>query len=237
MTCFVIECRIKDNVKNSGGARLNSNFELFSVGFSSENGRRSMDHFNFGPRNRSNVVSAPAVTNKLKHTGDGRTVNIYQKPRHLLDWMVGHFSFPGDWVLDLCSGSGTGLAAALAHGRHCISVEIDVRQFSVLKGRVLSLVAHLDGDEKESLAEGVDVGTLPGDLQPELPVLEGGQTTLGATTENVVGSSDVEGEGAGKTVVGDVGVASTSSSALLAGGSAVVDGSTGVGADVDASAS
>jgi hypothetical protein len=33
-----VSCRAKENVKNSGGARLNSNFELFTVGFYSANG-------------------------------------------------------------------------------------------------------------------------------------------------------------------------------------------------------
>ncbi len=173
-------------MKNSGGARLNNNFELFTVGFHSADGRRSMDHFNFGPNDgRSNIVSAPAVTNKMKHSGDNRVVNIYQKPRILLDWMVGHFSFPGDWVMDLCSGSGTGLASALAHGRRCIAVEKDVRQCSVLKGRVLSLVAHLDGDDLSSFAPGEDVGTVPVDSQPPLP-----PSALVLPTETVVSPNE-----------------------------------------------
>ena len=58
--------------------------------------------------------------------------------------------------MDLCSGSGTGLASALALGRHCIAVEKDIRQSSVLKGRVLSLVANLAGDESGVLGDGED---------------------------------------------------------------------------------
>ena len=151
----MIVCRVKDNVKNAGGVRLNSNFELFTIGFHSADNVRSMDHFNFDANEiRSNVVQASAITSKLKHSGDNKIVNVYQKPRALLDWVVTHFSYIGDWVLDLCSGSGTGLASSLALGRHCVAVENDVRHSSVLKGRVLALSANLAGDETGALGEG-----------------------------------------------------------------------------------
>lgn len=136
-------------MKNGGGPRLNSNCELFTIGFHNLDGGRSMEHFNFSSdENRDNVIMKPAITAKLKHTRDGKMVNVYQKPRGVLDWMVSHFSLVGDWVLDLCSGSGTGLASALSLGRHCIVVEKDTRQASVLMGRVLSLGGQLKGDDR-----------------------------------------------------------------------------------------
>ena len=92
------------------------------------------------------MVSFPAVTAKLKHSGDNKAVNVYQKPRDLLNWMVGHFSLPGNWVMDLCAGSGTGLVSALSLGRHCVAVEEDKRQSDVLKGRVLTLDEYLEGE-------------------------------------------------------------------------------------------
>ena len=65
-------------MKNSGGARLWSHFESFTIGFHNRDGRRTMDHFNFGPKdNRGNVVVAPSLTSKLKHTGDNKLVNVY----------------------------------------------------------------------------------------------------------------------------------------------------------------
>lgn len=155
---------MKDNVKNPGGPRLNSNFECFTIGFHSVDGGRSMDHFNFRTdESRNNVVVTPSVVAKLRHSGDNKVVNVYQKPRELLNWMVEHFSRPKEWVLDLCSGSGTGLVSSLALGRHCAAVELDERQSDVLSGRVLTLDDFVGGDDVQaepllaepSLGEGV----------------------------------------------------------------------------------
>ncbi|CAM6129466.1 unnamed protein product [Calypogeia fissa] len=145
---------IKDNVKNARGARLKSNFECFTIGFFSQDGKRSMEHFNFGPDEcRNNVVTFFGVTTKLKHHGDNKVINIYQKPRRLLDWMVNHFSHVGDWVLDLCSGSGTGLAASLSLSKPCVVVELDARQSAVLRSRVLKLTDDLTRERERSGVE------------------------------------------------------------------------------------
>jgi DNA modification methylase len=88
---------------------------------------------------RNKVVESDAILQKFKHAGDEKVINIYEKPRKLLDWMVGHFSKPKDWVLDLCSRSSTGLAACMAYGRYCALVKIDLTQSRVLQERVLNL--------------------------------------------------------------------------------------------------
>lgn len=160
-------------MKNAGGARLNSNFECFTIGFHSVDGVRSMEHFNFrADESRNNVVIFPAVTSKLKHSGDNKAVNVYQKPHDLLNWMVSHFSLPGNWVMDLCSGSGTGLVSALSLGRHCVAVEQDARQSDVLKGRVLTLDEYLEG-EGDVAQEGITSEAGGGDartsIDPPLP--------------------------------------------------------------------
>jgi hypothetical protein len=55
-------CRIKTNVKNERGARLNNNFELFTIGFNSSNATRTMEHYNFLPtESRNNIVDADAI--------------------------------------------------------------------------------------------------------------------------------------------------------------------------------
>ena len=138
-------------MKNPGGPRLNSNFECFTIGFHAADGGRSMDHFNFwANESRNNVVITPSVVAKLKHSGDNKVVNVYQKPRELLNWMVEHFSRPQEWVLDLCAGSGTGLVSSLALGRHCAAVEIDERQSDVLSGRVLTLDDFVEGHDVQA---------------------------------------------------------------------------------------
>jgi DNA modification methylase len=91
---------------------------------------------------------------KLKHSGDNKPVKVYQKPRELLDWMVGHFSRPDDWVLDLCSESGTGLASCMAYDRHCAAVEIDLRQARVLQEQVLNLEEREDKNLRTTIQYG-----------------------------------------------------------------------------------
>lgn len=139
-----------------------------------------MDHFNFdAEESRDNVVTCPALTQgKRRHSGDGRVINIYQKPRFLLDWVIGHFSYPGDWILDLCSGSGTALASALSLGRHCISVESDYRQYVALQSRVLELGSTKYADDApldiEAL-EAPDDLEEPSDLEGDQEGVEGDQ--------------------------------------------------------------
>lgn len=123
---------------------MNSNQECFTIGFHSQEGKRIPEHFNFETNeSRNNVVVCPAVL-KLKHNGDNKAVNFYQKLRKLLDWEVSHFSHIG---YDIYSCLGTGLAASLALGRHCVAVEINERQSSVLRGRVLNLVDNREEDD------------------------------------------------------------------------------------------
>src|SRR5450759_4461688 len=82
LICELNFFRVKENVENAGGPRLNSNFECFTIGFHSVEGARSMDHFNFRiDESRNNVVITPPVVAKLKHSGDNKVVNVYQKPR------------------------------------------------------------------------------------------------------------------------------------------------------------
>jgi hypothetical protein len=127
-------------VKNAGGARLHNNWEHVTIGLYSGNGGKGMEHYNFrDKKNWRNVVTANAVSKKLLHSSDKKLINVYQKQRQLVDWMVGRWSWPGEWVLDLFSGSGTELASCMAYGRHCVAVEDHPRQAMVLKERVLQL--------------------------------------------------------------------------------------------------
>jgi DNA modification methylase len=86
-----------------------------------------MEHYNFWEKiNHSIVITANAVSKKMLHSSDGKPINVYQKPRKLVDWMVGHWSWPGKWVLDLFSGSSIGLSSCIAYGRNYVVVEEDL---------------------------------------------------------------------------------------------------------------
>jgi hypothetical protein len=50
------------------------------------------------------------------------------------------------WVLDLCFGSGTRLAAYMVYGRHCAFVEIDNWQSKVLEEWILALQKKKDAN-------------------------------------------------------------------------------------------
>jgi hypothetical protein len=70
--------KTKLNVKNEGEARLDSNYELFTIFYDLANSTRKMDQFNFLEKeSRNNVVDADAVLQKLKHSGDNKPVNVY----------------------------------------------------------------------------------------------------------------------------------------------------------------
>jgi hypothetical protein len=74
-------------------ARLNNNFELFTIFYHSTNRTRKMDQFNFlETESCNNIMDADSMLQKLKHLGDNKPVNVYKKPRELLNWMVGHLS-------------------------------------------------------------------------------------------------------------------------------------------------
>jgi hypothetical protein len=78
--------RTKLNVKNEGRARLNSNYELFAIFYYLADSTRKMDQLNFlEKKSCNNVVDADAVLQKLKHSRDNKSMNVYQKPRELLD--------------------------------------------------------------------------------------------------------------------------------------------------------
>ena len=138
---------VKKNCFNTGGARLQSQWEPFTVGFGTSDGTgRSMMHYCFQPKeNRSNVVERLTINAKTKSSLDDEVINEYQKPRKLLNWMVRHFSRKGDWVLDLCSGSGTGMLSALSFGRNVVGVEMDKRQAETIPSLILGLHKDLVG--------------------------------------------------------------------------------------------
>ncbi|KAL3680688.1 hypothetical protein R1sor_023644 [Riccia sorocarpa] len=57
----------------------------------------------------------------------------------VINKLLHYFSREDDWVLDLCSSSGTTLVCALQGGRNCVAVELDKRQYFFLASRVYNM--------------------------------------------------------------------------------------------------
>ncbi|KAL3699649.1 hypothetical protein R1sor_017671 [Riccia sorocarpa] len=70
---------------------------------------------------------------------DGKPANIYQKSQVVINKLLHYFSREDDWVLDLCSGSGTTLVCALQGGRNCVAVELDKRQYLFLASHAYNM--------------------------------------------------------------------------------------------------
>ncbi len=103
--------------------RLAWGFENWTIGYFSESGVRHKEMYNFSKEeSRINIIKSSCVTKKSL-SELGAVMNPYQKPVALGAWFVDHFSQPGDWVADLCCGTGSTLVAALLHGRHGSAVD------------------------------------------------------------------------------------------------------------------
>lgn len=59
--------------------------------------------------------------------GSERSEHPTQKPLSVMKWLVNHWSFPGDTILDPFAGSGTTLVAAKHLGRKAIGIEKNER--------------------------------------------------------------------------------------------------------------
>ena len=85
----------------------------------------------------------------------GCVVNPYQKPVVLGDWFVNHFSEEGDWVADLCCGTGSTLVAALLNKRHGSAVDKGELQTQFVTHRIMTLdSSFLMAEEAEEGGEG-----------------------------------------------------------------------------------
>lgn len=63
-------------------------------------------------------------------------INSAQKPLMLLQYLIHRHSNPGSWILDLCSGTGTALLAAMTTGRNCTAVELSIQSCVNIDARV-----------------------------------------------------------------------------------------------------
>ena len=138
------------------GNRLAWGFENWTVGYFSHDGVRRKEMYNFArDESRVNIVRASCVTRKsLSELGS--VVNPYQKPVALGDWFVSHFSEEGDWVADLCCGTGSTLVATLLKKRRGSAVDKGQSQIEFVTRRIMTLDSAFNlGEEAEQGGEGV----------------------------------------------------------------------------------
>jgi hypothetical protein len=77
-----------------------------------------------------------------------KIVNPYQKPVALSSWFVEHFSNTGDWVADLCCGTGGTLVALLLKNRCGAAVDKSDRQVEYVKKRIITLEPSFDLEQE-----------------------------------------------------------------------------------------
>ena len=137
------------------GNRLAWGFENWTIGYWSKDGVRRKEMYNFAKdESWVNIVTSSCVTRKSL-SQLGAVVNPYQKPVALGDWFVTHFSEEGDWVADLCSGTGSTLVAALLNKRHGSAVDKSEGQIEFVSHRIMTLESTFSlGEEAEEGGDG-----------------------------------------------------------------------------------
>lgn len=84
--------------------------EYFIIIYINKQKKRMMEHYYFKKtesRRTWVTYSIPTGSEVVKRNKDsGVWLNPCQKPLALMDWIITHFSKKGDWVLDLCAGTG-----------------------------------------------------------------------------------------------------------------------------------
>jgi hypothetical protein len=139
------------------GNRMAWGFEAWTVGFHTNRrtGREGMYNWAPGESKLNIIKNVPCVTKKALDLLGG-VVNPYQKPVALNTWFVKHFSNEGDWVADLCCGSGGALVAALLANRNGAALDKSKRQVEFVKQRIITLDPEFDLEEESNeYADGV----------------------------------------------------------------------------------
>ena len=137
----------------TAGPTLQNKHENILICYINPEKKRAMQHFSFRQdEDRGTVLSFNIPTgNEIVRKGDHSSnwLNPCQKPRQLLTYFIQHFSHQGDWVLDLCSGTGTTTVAALMEGRNCVAVENDSTMRKAISQRVHQLKIEMNRRAEE----------------------------------------------------------------------------------------
>jgi hypothetical protein len=138
--------------------------------------------YNFAKdESRINIVKSSCVTKKSL-SELGAVMNPYQKPVALGAWFVDHFSQPGDWVADLCCGTGSTLVATLLHGRHGSAVDKSQKQVDFVSSRIMTLESKFSLSEE---ADEVGDGIQGQEIQPPIDGIISTVSTLAVEIEEV----------------------------------------------------
>jgi len=147
---------------------LNYDYELLVFAFfvkNKANGesaglRRSLFNDQEGTH-QSNVFSCKVAGKFISVPLQGSTattttrLNTAQKPMRLIRMFVELFTLPGEKVLDLCTGTGTGAIACLLSNRDCLSIDSDDIQFTMFGKRVsLAETWILDNTDHDGINAG-----------------------------------------------------------------------------------
>jgi hypothetical protein len=128
---------IKQGAQSAPGNRYVSAVENLLLGFynATKPNSRLDGHFYFEHNEqRLNYLSFPSCNKPLHFCG--QRVNKCEKPEQLMSYIIKHHSKTQDTILDLMSGSGSGIDAALKLGRNCCAIEKDEQQVKAIQARI-----------------------------------------------------------------------------------------------------
>src|SRR5450759_3940992 len=170
------------------GNRLAWGFENWTIGYMSPDGIRRKEMYNFArDESRVNIVRSSCVTVKSL-SQLGCVVNPYQKPMALGEWFVTHFSDEGDWVANLCCGTGSTLVATLLNKRHGCAVDKGESQTEFVAHQIMTL------DSSFSLAEEAVKGGDGAQGQEDQPPVSGELETISTLAVDIEELEEVEEE-------------------------------------------
>jgi len=84
-------------------------------------------------------------------SGDERTSHPTQKKLSVIKWLIAHWSFPGDIVLDFALGSGTTAIAAKQLGRRFIGIEINEEYCRMAVNRLWGFAIEPDETKRKGI--------------------------------------------------------------------------------------
>ncbi|PIK34159.1 hypothetical protein BSL78_29028 [Apostichopus japonicus] len=95
------------------------------------------------------------VQKDLAFFHDGVPIDKNQKPIGLFQELVSALTYPKEWILDVCSGTGTGCLAALKEGRNVVGLESNKKMLEAITMRLSTQICEV-GPKDNEIAEDED---------------------------------------------------------------------------------